>query len=1025
MLKKSNNDKNGHQTTGVQHERFTFARKSRYKISHSLFCFVIKKPPLQQAGAFVFCAHRFAVRFLTPPICPAKSTFHPNFCPCPKIMALLPSVLTKPIPNFFSFIKKNMKKLRLLVALLALTQLSLFAQDFNPDGIDVPYKKFVLPNGLRLVVHEDHKAPIVAVNVWYHVGSKNEKPGKSGFAHLFEHLMFNGSENFNTDYFQALEAIGATDLNGTTNEDRTNYFQNIPINALDQVLWLESDRMGHLLGAIDQAKLDEQRGVVQNEKRQGENQPYARGWDMVQKEMFPPHHPYGHTVIGEMADLNAASLDDVHEWFKSYYGAANAVIVIAGDVTPEVAYEKVLKYFGNIPAGPTLTRPEVNIPRRTGETRATYQDRVPESQVVMVWNTAQWGTDDAVYLDLLSDVLGTGKNSRLYKKLVYEKQICTQVFCFNGPSEISGNFYIGANVKTGKTLEEVEMAINEVLADLLANGPTEDEMKRVKAAYFAGFIKGLERIGGFGGKSDLLAENEVYGGSADFYKKKLRVYHNATAQNLHDAGRRWIADGKFVLTCTPFPEYSVTGTEADRSKIPALGATAEAKFPNVERATLKNGMRIVLTRRTESPTVVASMMFDAGYCADRFGGKSGLSSLSMNMLDEGSKTRNSLQINEQLQLLGASLNTFSDLDYSYVNLNTLRQSLAPSLDLMADVVLNPAFPEADFKRLQDQQVSQIANEKKQPQSMVMRVAPKFLYGDNHPYSMPLTGTGEEEVVKTLTTADVRSFYGTWLRPNNATVVVTGDISMAELVSMLEARFGKWQTADVPKKVIPEVKASASTGKIFLLDRPESQQTMIMAGYLAPKYGQLNETAIEQVNNVLGGDFTSRINMNLREDKHWAYGAGSFVQNTKGQRPYMVFAPVQTDKTSESIQEVMKEVNAFVTTKPMTQAEFDKTKQNTVMGMSGMWETNARVNASARELVRFGLADDYWKKYSQNVNGLSLSTAQDVAQKIIRPNDLGWFMSGDAEKVLPNLQKLGLEVIVIDANGNVVRKKEKP
>lgn len=919
-----------------------------------------------------------------------------------------------------------MQKLRFFV--LALTLLvtglsSVNAQDYNPDAIDVPYKKFVLPNGLRLVVHEDHKAPIVAVNVWYHVGSKNEKPGKSGFAHLFEHLMFNGSENYNTDYFQALEAIGATDLNGTTNEDRTNYFQNVPVNALDQVLWLESDRMGHLLGAIDQAKLDEQRGVVQNEKRQGENQPYSRGWDILQKEMFPPHHPYGHTVIGEMEDLNAASLEDVHEWFKSYYGAANAVLVIAGDITPEVAYEKVMKYFGNIPAGPTITRPGVNITRRTGETRATYQDRVPEEQVVIAWNTPQWGTNESAYLDLVSDVLGSGKTSRLYKKLVYDLQLCTSVFCFSGPSEIAGNLIIGARVRQGHTSEEVENAINEAMKDFLTNGPTEEEMKRVKAAYFANFIKGLERIGGFGGKSDLLASNEVYGNSADYYKKMLKVYHAATAKDLHTAAKNWLSDGRFVLTCTPFPEYSVTGVEADRSKIPGLGATAEATFPDIQRATLKNGMKVILTRRKESPTVVASMMFDAGYCSDKFGGKLGLASIAMNMLDEGTKTRNSLQINEQLQLLGASLNTSSDLDFSYVTLSTLKQSIDPSLDLMADVVLNPSFPDADFKRLQDQQLSAIKNEKKQPQSMVMRVAPTLLYGENHPYAMPMTGTGEEAVVQTLTTSDVRGFYDKWLRPNNATIVVTGDISMEEIVEKLEKRFATWKKADVPKKVIPEAKGN-NNGKIFLMDRPESQQSMIMAGYLTKKYGELDETAIEQMNNVLGGDFTSRINLNIREDKHWSYGAGSFVQNTKGQRPFMIFAPVQSDKTKESVQEVMKEVNSFVTTKEMTQAEFDKTKQNTVMGMSGMWETNGAVNASARNLVRFGLADDYWKTYGKRVTGLTLNDTRDVAKKVIQPNNLGWFMAGDAQKVLPGLKELGMEVIVIDANGNVV-KKEKP
>ena len=915
---------------------------------------------------------------------------------------------------------KNLRLLAILAAVIVAAQASVFAQNFNPDDIDVPYKKFILPNGLRLVVHEDHKAPIVAVNIWYHVGSKNERLGKSGFAHLFEHLMFNGSENFNTDYFQALESIGATELNGTTNEDRTNYFQNVPVNALDQVLWLESDRMGHLIGAIDQAKLDEQRGVVQNEKRQGENQPYAKGWDIIQKEMFPPYHPYGHTVIGEMEDLNAAKLEDVHEWFKTYYGAANAVLVVAGDITPEAAYEKVLQYFGNIPAGPTIARPGINIPKRTGETRATFQDRVPEPQVVMVWNTAQWGTPDNVYLDLVSDILGNGKNSRLYEKLVYDKQISTSVFCFNGPSEIAGNLFIGARVKQGHTLEEVETAINEVLTEFLATGPTEDEMKRVKAAYFAGFIKGLERIGGFGGKSDLLASNEVLGNSADYYKKMLQLYNSATSKDLLESAKRWMLDGRFVLTCTPFADYSVSGKEADRSKIPGLGATAEAKFPDIQRSTLKNGMKVILTRRKESPTVVASMMFDAGYCSDKFGGKLGLANLAMNMLDEGTKTRNALQINEQLQLLGANLNTSSDLDFSYVTLSTLKQSLDPSLDLMADVVLNPSFPEADFRRLQDQQISAIQNEKKQPQSMVMRVAPKLLYGENHPYAMPMSGTGEEDIVNTLAVADVKGFYEKWLRPNNATIVVTGDISMEDLTAKLEARFNNWKKSDVPKKVIPEVK-TMNNGKIYLIDRPESQQSMIMAGYLTKKYGELDETAIEQMNNVLGGDFTSRINLNIREDKHWSYGASSFVQNTKGQRPFMIFAPVQSDKTKESVQEIIKEVNAFVGDKEMTQAEFDKTKQNTVMGMSGMWETNGSVNASARSIVRYGLDDNYWKTYGSRVTGLTLQDARTVAKKVIQPGNLGWFMAGDAQKVLPGLKELGIEVITIDANGNVVKK----
>ena len=897
---------------------------------------------------------------------------------------------------------------------------------YKPSDVDIPFTKYILPNGLRLIVHEDHKAPIVAVNVWYHVGSKNEKPGKSGFAHLFEHLMFNGSENYNKDYFQALESIGATDLNGTTNEDRTNYFQNVPTGALDQVLWLESDRMGHLLGAIDQARLDEQRGVVQNEKRQGENQPYGKGWDILQKEMYPPHHPYGHTVIGEMEDLNAASLEDVHTWFKTYYGASNAVLVLAGDITPQDAYAKVMKYFGNIPAGPMLSRPGKNINKRTVETRTTYQDQVPESQVSMAWNIPQWGTKDVVLADLLSSILGSGKNSRLYKSLVYEKQIASSVNCYSWGSEIGGMFMIEANVKQGKTVAEVEESIIEILQQILEKEPQVEEVNRVRAATFANLIKGLERIGGFGGKSDILAENEVYGGSPDYYKNVLEWYNTATSADLHSFAKNWLAEGKFTMICNPFPEYSVSGTETDRTTMPEVVKEVKAEFPSLEKATLKNGMKVVLTRRTESPSMVANIMFDAGYSTDKMGGKLGLSHLSMNLLDEGSKSLNSLEINERLQLFGASLQTWSDMDYSFVNLSTLKPSFDQSLELLADVVLRPAFPEAEFTRLQSEQISMINNEMKNPVSSVMRVMPEFLFGKDHPYGMPLSGIGQTTSVESINLSDVKKYYNQWLKPNNATIVVTGDITMAELVSKLEKNFGTWEKATIPKKSIPEVKEMNAKQKIYFIDKPESQQSLIIAGHLTKAYGQLDEVSIEQMSAILGGDFTSRINMNLREDKHWSYGAGTFMLETKGQRPFLIYTNVQTDKTKESVIEIMKEVNDFVGPKPITQAEFDKSKQNTIMGMSGKWETNAAVNYSARNILKYGLKDDYWQTYSSTVQGLSLPSVQKVSQAVVQPNNIAWFMVGDATVVLPTLKDTGLEVIQIDGNGNLIPVKgEKP
>ncbi len=912
-----------------------------------------------------------------------------------------------------------MKKLTFFVAaFIGLQSLSAQNFEFKAEDIDIAYERFVLPNGLKLLVHEDHKAPIVAVNVWYHVGSKNEKPGKSGFAHLFEHLMFNGSENFNDDYFQALESIGGTDLNGTTNTDRTNYFQNVPVSALDQVLFLESDRMGHLLGAIDQARLDEQRGVVQNEKRQGENQPYGMQWDYLTKAMYPKGHPYSWTVIGEMEDLNAASLEDVQEWFKSYYGAANAVVAVAGDINPEEVYQKVLKYFGDIPSGPTIERQEVNIPVHNGDTYQVYEDRVPESRVLFAWNTPQFGAREDIHFDLIAAVLTNGKNSRLYKKLVYEDQIASSVVSFQASGEIASRFMSWANVKPGGDVSEVKEKLWNEINKLAENGPTEAELKRVKADYFADFIKGLERIGGFGGVSDILASNETYFGDASYYKKVLKYVEEASVDDIKATAKKWLSKGKHTLICNPFPEYTVENSSVDRSKLPELGTPKSSKFPDLERAKLSNGLNVVLAKRQGVPTIVMNLMVNAGYKTDHLASP-GTASLAMDLLDEGTKEMNSLEINEKLQLLGASLSTFSNQDISSVYMNTLKPSLTASLELFSDVILNPSFPQKEFDRLQAEQINDIKQEKSQPIAMALRVMNKYLYGDGHPYSNPYTGTGYEETVEKLTRDDVVRFYDTWLKPNNATLVVTGDVEMKALTSQLEKSLGKWKKGDVP--TIAFGKPGANTkNTLYLMDRPESQQSVIIAGHLTEKYGGVSEIALEQMVNILGGDFTSRINMNLREDKHWSYGAGGFVLGGKEERPFIMYAPVQTDKSAESVTELRKEIAEFVSTRPATQAELDKVKTNQVLKLPGQWETNNAVNNSLANLVRYGLADDYYQKYDQSVRDLSLADVMEVSKQVVKPEQVNWFMVGDRAKIASKLDELGFDAIIeIDADGNPI------
>jgi zinc protease len=884
------------------------------------------------------------------------------------------------------------------------------------SGIDIPYQKFVLPNGLTLIVHEDHKAPIVAVNVWYHVGSKNEKPGRTGFAHLFEHLMFNGTENYNDDYFKVLEKVGATDLNGTTNEDRTNYFENVPISALDTVLWMESDRMGHLVGAINQGRLDEQRGVVQNEKRQSDNEPYSLDEEAIAKSCFPAGHPYSWTVIGSLEDLGAAKLEDVHEWFKSYYGAANAVLAVAGDIDPKVVKEKVEKYFGDIPSGPPVSRPVAWIAKRTGSQREVAQDRVPQARLYKVWNVPERISADADYLELAASVLTSGKSSRLFKRLVYDDQIATSVQAFVDRREIAGLFMIMATAKPGGDLAKVEKAVDEELARFLKDGPTAEELKRAKTERLAGFVRGVERIGGFGGKSDVLAMSQVFSGTPDTWKTYLGRIEGASEAEVRGAAARWLSDGVYVLEIHPFPEYTASKSTVDRSKVPAPGPTPDASFPEMKKATLSNGLKLVVAERHSIPVVDFNLILDAGYASDSFA-VPGLARLAMEMLDEGTKTRDALGISDQLAALGARLNTGSDLDTSSVTLSALKANLDPSLGIFADVVLNPSFPQADLDRLKKQQIARIQSEKVQPQSMALRVFPKLLFGADHAYGTPFTGSGFEKTVAGLTRDDLVKFHGTWFKPNHAAIVVVGDTTLAEIQPKLEALFGGWKGGDVPKKNLREVKQQPKQ-VVYLIDRPGSVQSMVIAGHVAPPKANPDEIAIEALNRILGGSFTSRINMNIREDKHWSYGAGSQVVPASGQRPYVIFAPVQSDKTKETLAEISKELRGPLGPRPVTADELEKAQDGLTLSLPGRWETGRAVGGSIAEILRFGLPENYFATYPNKVRALTVANEAAAAQKLLHPDSVIWVVVGDRAKIEGPIRELGIgEIKFLDADGN--------
>ena len=895
----------------------------------------------------------------------------------------------------------------------------------HPAGAElIPYEKFTLANGLTVVVHTDRKAPIVAVNVWYHVGSKNELPGKTGFAHLFEHLMFQGSEHYDDEYFKPFEQVGATSMNGTTSFDRTNYFQNVPTTALDLALWMESDRMGHLLGVVTQPRLDEQRDVVKNEKRQGENRPYGRVSETVYRASFPPGHPYRTLPIGSMADLDAATLDDVRDWFRTYYGAANAVLVLAGDIDVPTARAKAEQFFGHIAPGPAVTRPGTWIAARTDSRRETLYDQVAQPRWQRYWNTPPDNTRDSEYLGLVGEILGGGKTSRLYERLVYRERLADSAGAGQSPLEIAGLFTLSADVKQGVPVARVEAAMMEELQRFIDKGPTRAELERARVAIRAGFVRGLERIGGFGGKADVLASCEVYAGDPGCYRQSLEWIEAATPADLQRVARQWLSQGDYTLEVLPQPPFAAAATEAvDRKPGPPVTSDfPDTVFPELQRTQLSNGIPVIIATRPGVPVARVSLLFDGGFVGDQ-GRKPGTASFAMSLLDEGAGKLDSLAIADRAERLGAQIASAASLDTAFAAVSMMTDQADPSLALLADVVRRPTFPAHEIERVRKEWIAGIAREKLSPEALAMRVLPPLLYGAGHPYAIPFSGSGTEASVSALTRDDLVAYQQDFLRPDNATIIVTGAATPATIRPLLERHFGDWQPPagqSLPRAAITVATGSSGT-RVYLLDRPGAPQTSILAGQLMPSSLAPDRIELNTANDVLGGTFTSRINMNLREDKHWSYGARSSLTETRGQRPWLLSAPVQTDKTVESIQEIRRELADLLATRTITAEEFAKVRNRDVRALSGQYETNAAVSGAIGDIVRFGRADDYVRTLRARLEAQTDAGVRQAAALAFQPDSLTWVIVGDLSKIEAPLRELGLgSVQVLDADGNVLR-----
>ncbi|MDP4757425.1 MAG: insulinase family protein [Sphingorhabdus sp.] len=917
------------------------------------------------------------------------------------------------------------------------------------DAVNIPHEKFTLDNGLTVLVHEDRKAPIVAVSIWYGVGSKNEPKGKTGYAHLFEHIMFNGSENAPGDYFEYTKKIGATDLNGTTWLDRTNYFQTVPTTALESALFLESDRMGYLLNGLSKEKLDNQIGVVSNEKRQGDNQPFGLVDYTRSETLFPEGHPYHHDTIGSLEDLSAASLDDMKTWFTDHYGPNNAVLVLAGDINAAQAKPLVEKWFGKIKRGKDVAPVNAPVPTLEKDIKIVMKDKVPTTRIYRNWVVPGLADPDTNSLFVGLSALGGLSSSRLDNILVRQEQTAVGASAYLIPFVHGSLVNIQVDVKPGADADAVAKRLDQILADYIKTGPTAEEVQRVAASNIAAQIDGLEQVGGFGGKAVALAEGQLYVGDSDFYKKELQRLATAKPAAVKAAMQKWLTRPVLEIRVEPgerevYKEvaagsggrtgtlsspafYAPPGSEdnlvssplsfQDRSTFPEPTGTPALDFPTVEETTLSNGIKVFFARRAAVPTVRVAVSFNAGYAADP-ADKRGIASMMSTMMSEGTTSLTSTQIAETEEKLGADVSVGSSLDRTVASLRAVKPNLGLSLDLLADVIKNPAFAANELERVRVQQLTRIKSENNQPQGIAVRRMPPLLYGKGHPYGGPQTGSGYAETVSAISRDDVVNFHTSWVHPAKAEIFVVGDTSLKEIKPMLEVRFGKWTSnaAPAPAKNFA-VAVPAPVSRILLIDRPNAPQSLVLAGVVLDAKGSDDLLTLRAANEIFGGDFLSRINMDLRETKGWSYGVRSQVNGAEDRVPFYMFAPVQTNQTGPSVKVLIDQLKDFNGAKPVTAEELEKTIKGNVLELPGSYEQSSAVLGQMQSDRLNKRPFDYAETVAAKYTALTAKALNDEMRAKVDPSKITWLVVGDAAKVKPQLEALGLPIEMVTEAAN--------
>jgi zinc protease len=919
------------------------------------------------------------------------------------------------------------------------TAIPAIAQDGKLKLPEIKYETYTLPNGLKVITHEDHRLPLVAVDLWYHVGPLNERPGRTGFAHLFEHMMFEGSEHVGEKaHIKDVDAAGATSVNGTTDFDRTNYFETMPANQLELALWLESDRMGFLMEGLDRKLLQNQRDVVRNERRQGEGRPYAAANEAVAHLLYPKNHPYYGDVIGSHADIEAARIADIRDFHQQFYTPNNASIAIAGDFDAVKLKELLTKYFGPIPAGPKVDPVTVVTPPVTEQRRATVTDTVRLPQLTIAWLTPKAYSPDSPSVQAAIFALGEGKVSRLDQALVYKTQVAQRVSCYNRPNQLNGSAECTVTAKPGVKLEDLEKTVWSEIAKLQAEGPTEEEVEAAKAGSLTRTITGLQTLGGFGGIADTLNDFNQYTGDPGYLPKEIAAEQAVTVASAKAAAAKYLTQNSAVVVyCVPGKKVSSEvprspdDTDADvkitnpytdefersqdwRKTMPKAGPPVTVHLPVPQTFTLANGLKVYVVSEPSLPILSASLVSRAG-SENNAADKAGLASLTAQVMGEATTSRDLTQLSEDQERIGVRIFVNASMDGASAGLTVLTNHTGEGLDLFADVIQHPAFHDADLDRLRKQRLIGIQQETDNVQAMAGRVAPKLLYGDQ-PYGV--SGTGTTESVTGLTRTDVTGFYAAHYGPKDSGLVLVGDVTLAEARRLAERYFGKWTATASATATIPPPPAPPAT-HIVIVDKPGAPQTALLAvGFGVPANSPDLQT-LSVMNYVLGGSFASRINMNLREVHGYTYGANSQYASYRAGGNFSAGGLVRTDITGPAAKELMYEIKRFPTTPP-TAAELTAAKDARIQSLPGQFETDGAIAGSMGAIFLYNRPLDYFATLPAKYRAVTAADVERVAKQDIHPDQLIIVAAGDRAKIEPQLKEANLgPVEVRDINGKLV------